>query len=84
MASAIEIADDDLEAWKREWQDIEGAVKALYPNLEDFETDSKAIAQLIAEGKYAMHHSSQYNAAYAPHYRIVSRNEYEKLKNRLK
>lgn len=84
MASAIEITDEDLEAWKREWQDIEGAVKALYPNLEDFEADSKAIAQLLSEGKYVMHHSSQYNAAYAPHYRIVSRNEYEKLKNRLK
>lgn len=56
----------------------------LYPTLEGLEADSKAIAQLLSEGKYVMHHSCQYNAAYAPHYRIVSRKEYEKLKTILK
>ena len=41
-------------------------------------------AALLAEGKYVMHHSRKYNRLYAPHYRIVSRKEYEKLKTILK
>lgn len=84
IASAIDVTEADLEAWKGEWQDIERAVITLYPTLAGLEADSKAIAQLLSEGKYAMHHSRQYNAAYAPHYRIVSRKEYEKLKTILK
>ena len=84
MASAIEVTEADLEAWKCEWQDIEMAVMTLYPTLEGLEEDSKAIALLLSEGKYVMHHSCHYNAAYAPHYRIVSHKEYEKLKIILK
>lgn len=84
MASAIEVTEADLEAWKCEWQNIERAVMTLYPTLEGLEEDSKAIAQLLSEGKYVMHHSCHYNAAYTPHYRIVSRKEYEKLKTILK
>ena len=84
MASAIEVTEADLEAWKCEWQNIEMAVMTLYPTLEGLEEDSKAIAQLLSEGKYVMHHSCHYNAAYTPHYRIVSRKEYEKLKTILK
>lgn len=84
MASAIEVTEADLEAWKCEWQDIERAVMTLYPTLEGLEEDSKAIAQLLSVGKYVMHHSCHYNAAYAPHYRIVSHKEYEKLKIILK
>ena len=84
IASAIEVTEADLEAWKCEWQDIESFVRDIYPTLESLEEDSKAIALLLSEGKYVMHHSCHYNAAYTPHYRIVSRKEYEKLKTILK
>ncbi len=73
-----------METWKDEWEVIERAVLTLYPTLEGYNEDSEAIATLLSEGKYATHHSPQYNAAYSPHYRIVSRKEYEKLKTILK
>ena len=84
IASAVAVSDTDIDTWRAEWLEIEGIVRRLYPTLEGFEADSISIAQLMAEGKYVMHHSQQYNKHYAPHYRIVSREQYEKLKDRLK
>jgi hypothetical protein len=84
MASAVEITEAHLTAWRAEWAAIESVVAELYPTLEGLKEDSEAIAALLAEGKYVMHHSRKYNRLYAPHYRIVSRKEYEKLKTILK
>ena len=78
IASAATVNATDLESWQREWTDIERAVAELYPTLEGFHADSEAIAALIAEGKYVMHHSRKYNKHYTPHYRIVSKEQYEK------
>ena len=84
MASTVAIEEADLQSWSSEWQQIERAVRELYPNLEGFERDSATIATLLSEGKYVMHHSKVYNSTYTPHYRIVSREEYDKRKDRLK
>lgn len=84
IASAVDVNPTNLEAWRAEWAEIERVVTELYPTLEGFQADSEAIAALIAEGKYVMHHSRKYNEHYAPHYRIVSREQYEKLKDKLK
>ena len=84
MASTVEVTEADLTAWRAEWAAIESVVAELYPTLEGLKEDSEAIAALLAEGKYVMHHSRKYNKLYAPHYRIVSRKEYEKLKTILK
>ena len=84
IASVVDVNPTDLEAWRAEWTEIERVVAELYPTLEGFQADSEAIAALIAEGKYVMYHSRKYNEHYAPHYRIVSREQYEKLKDKLK
>ena len=73
-----------MERWKCEWHNIERAVRELYPNLEGFEQDSVAIEQMFAQGRYVVHHSRIYNQMYEPHYRIVSKEEYNKLKDKLK
>lgn len=84
MASVVEVRDEDIASWQAEWADIERTVKEEYPTLEGFKADSAAIATMISDGKYMMHHSKIYNQTYNPHYRIVSRKEYNKLKDRLK
>ena len=84
IASAVAVSEDDLAAWRAEWADIERVVAEHYPTIEGFKEDSAAIADLIADGKYVMHHSRKYNEVYSPHYRIVSREQYEKLKHKLK
>lgn len=83
-ASAFEVTAEDIERWKTEWQSIARAVRVCSPNLADFEQDSTSIAAMLEGGDYALHHSRKYNKAYNPHYRIVSKAEYNKLKDRLK
>lgn len=84
IASAVAVSETDIDIWRAEWLEIERIVRKLYPTLEGMDSDSATIAQLISEGKYVMHHSAEYNQHYSPHYRIVSREQYEKLKHKLK
>ena len=84
IASVVAVNEEDLASWQTEWADIERAVVEHYPTLEGFEEDSATIAALISDGKYVKHHSRKYNEVYSPHYRIVSREQYEKLKHKLK
>lgn len=46
--------------------------------LSQFSGDSTAISSMLAEQKYVLHHSPRYNAAYAPHYRIIRRDIFER------
>ena len=46
--------------------------------LDNFSQDSLYIENLLAKGKYVWVHSPQYKAAYKPHYRVVSREIFEK------
>jgi hypothetical protein len=84
MASANNTESVDLHSWLTEWQQIESIVREIYPNMEGFARDSATIRALIFEGRYVMHHSREYNNYYSPHYRIISKDQFIKLKDRLK
>ncbi|MGN0201796.1 MAG: hypothetical protein ACI399_02690 [Candidatus Cryptobacteroides sp.] len=73
MASAIEVRDEDIEAWKEEWQEILSVIEKHHPEITDMEEDKAMLDSLLASGRYACHHSDAYNAAYHPHYRIIAR-----------
>lgn len=60
-----------LEEWEKEWTTISIVCRDLFVGIEGYQQDSIKIAELIAEGKYVVHHSRRYNEAYHPHYRIV-------------
>lgn len=75
----IEITTESIEAWQREWNEIIDVCHPILSRLDGFKRDSLAIVQLIADGNYVMHHSEEYNANYAPHYRIVHRTMIEAL-----
>ena len=47
-------------------------------SMPNYDADAKAIADMLAEGHYAVHHSRLYNEHYAPHYRIMAREIFEK------
>ena len=63
--------------WLGEWQQIMEATRQAAPAMENFQRDSALIAKNLAEGKYMMHHSRQYNEYYHPHYRIIHRSIFE-------
>lgn len=71
MASAPEVTPQVTDKWVAQWCVIESVVRERYPNLYNFEVDSQAISEMLAQGKYVMHHSRRFNAAYHPHYRII-------------
>lgn len=77
MQSASQFQLTDVKTWEQEWDVICGEARRLYPNLPEFSRDSAAIKQILSEGKYASHHSEQYNSAYHPHYRLIERNIFE-------
>lgn len=64
--------------WAKQWALIESEVSKMNLNLPNFSADSAAIAQLLQQGKYAFDHSQAFRDAYNPHYRIVSKEIFEK------
>ena len=73
ISGAADFRLPEIETWKRKWSIILGILRRqdFYP--AGFDGDSAEIARVLNEGRYAMHHSSRYRSAYAPHYRIFSR-----------
>lgn len=73
MASAKEVTAEDIERWKTEWAEIETIIEKTYPNIPELKEDKARIDELLDSGQYAYHHSTAYNEAYHPHYRIIAK-----------
>ena len=69
--------DSVTDEWLNEWQQILAATRRATPAMENLAHDSAHIANNLAEGKYMMHHSRQYNELYHPHYRIIHKSIFE-------
>lgn len=68
-----------IEDWIEEWHRIEPIIKDLYPDLPGYSADSLQIETNLSKGIYMGHHSDSFIEAYDPHYRIVSKEECERL-----
>ncbi|MDR2358454.1 MAG: MBL fold metallo-hydrolase [Prevotellaceae bacterium] len=84
----IESAHDGIApppaVWTAQWNHIVRIIDDMQPGIPDYEADKKRLNDLLAEGKYAVHHSDAYEEQHKPHYRIISKSVFEKkLKNRL-
>lgn len=77
LRSVREVRSVDFEAWAAEWQQIERIIRGMGLSLPGYDADAVAIAGLLAEGHYAVHHSRRYNEHYAPHYRIIAKDIFE-------
>ncbi len=67
-----------VEQWAALWHEMIGRIDRMGLNLLDYEQDREFIEQVLARGKYAISHSPDYREAYAPHYRIVARDIFER------
>lgn len=67
-----------VEVWKAEWEKIVGQIDEMRLGLPHYDNDRRFIADVLAQGKYAISHSPDYRAAYRPHYRIVRRDIFER------
>lgn len=64
--------------WQKEWLQIEAIIRTMEPDLPGYEADRKEIEERLEAGEYVGHHSKAFEAAYSPHYRIISRDIFEK------
>ena len=72
------VADKSVvEQWIGEWAESVKVIDEMNLNLENYEVDKEAISEVLQQGRYVMHHSSQYRNAYNPHYRIIAKDIFE-------
>ncbi|MBR2147718.1 MAG: hypothetical protein IJ925_09965 [Muribaculaceae bacterium] len=75
--SANECPPQPVE-WKDLWKFIVDVTIEMGLELKDFDKDLPLLTK-ASQRNQAVHHSTAYNAAYHPHYRIVERNIFEML-----
>lgn len=68
-----------IDSWKKDWQKIDSIIYSMRLNLDNYESDRKAIFSMLRNGSYALHHSKQFNAYYHPHYRIIEKKAFESI-----
>ena len=64
--------------WQKEWQWIESIIRSMELSLPDYDADCKEIEDRLDRGEYVGHHSKVFEESYSPHYRIISRQIFEK------
>ncbi len=77
LASARQFTLPKVTDWAKEWEVIVEEASLLYPSLPNFTADRQAIADMLAQGHYASHHSDIYSTSYHPHYRLIERTTFE-------
>ncbi len=78
VRSVNSITPMPVSEWKKEWGRIEAVICSMGLTLPGFETDKKEIDARLESGEYVGHHSKAYEETYNPHYRIMSRDIFEK------
>ena len=67
-----------IEMWVERWQHIIVAIDDMNLDLPHYQEDKQFINDVLSKSKYAISHSPDYRNNYSPHYRIVSRDIFER------
>lgn len=78
MRSSQTKGDMPIEEFRSQWRLVVDYFISSDIQLDNFSQDSLYIESILAKGRYVWVHSPQYKAAYKPHYRVVSREIFEK------
>ncbi|MBR5685111.1 MAG: hypothetical protein IKX18_03025 [Muribaculaceae bacterium] len=78
IASANVTERPSVDQWTAVWRDIVSVIDGMGLQLPFYEQDKQLIEDVLAQGRYAISHSPEYREAYAPHYRIVRRDVFER------
>lgn len=66
-----------VETWEKEWHLIDSIIQSMSLSLVNYEADRIEIFNLLKKGNFVMHHSSQFETMYDPHYRIIEKSIFE-------
>ena len=78
VRSAQGIIPMKIEEWQKEWEAIDGIIQSHGFDYEDEESDREMILKQLEEGDPVVHHSEQFNSTYSVHYRIISKDIFNK------
>ena len=67
------------EEWMKTWNLIDSVIIAKGLHFPDEDIDRKSLADQFTEGNYIAHHSRRFNDSVHFHYRIISRDNFEKI-----
>ena len=65
--------------WMKTWNIIDSVIVAKGLHFPDEDIDRQALAEQFAEGNFIAHHSRRFNDSVHFHYRIISRDNFEKI-----
>ncbi|MFA5291603.1 MAG: hypothetical protein WC496_01065 [Phycisphaerae bacterium] len=82
VKSAKPVGKSDIEKWKKVWPKIFAEIERQKPDMPNFQQDRDFIESLLAKNEYVVHHSDEFIAKYHPHYRVISAEQTQKLKNK--
>lgn len=84
IASSRDFSIPDIGEWIEKWNTIETELKKMKLHIPDMDNDKKAIDKSLSDGNAVFHHSQKYTDAYDPHYRIMAKEQWEKLKSSIR
>jgi len=84
IESANSVEPPSLESWIEEWDQIIQVIEEMELGLPNYEQDKTQLAEHLKEGNIMFHHSDTFHKYYNPHYRIVSKEYFNKLQGMLR
>lgn len=78
IKSANSASRPSIDSWKQKWQDIADTIAKMNIHLPHYKEDKQYIDSILSASKYAISHSPDYRNAYHPHYRIISREIFDR------
>jgi hypothetical protein len=78
VRSVNQITPLSVEQWQTEWISIDSIISSMNLSLADYEKDRKMILDMLDQGETVMHHSTQFEQHYSPHYRIIKKTVFER------
>lgn len=73
------IVPPEGDEWMKTWAVIDEVIKEKNLHFENEDSDRNELARQFLEGDYVVHHSQRYNDSVHFHYRIISRDNFEKV-----
>jgi hypothetical protein len=79
VESAKKFKIPETERWRKKWARTAKVIASMGLSIAGFESDRIMLDEMLERGEYVIHHSEAYLNAYDPHYRIISRKEWERV-----
>ncbi|MGH7493897.1 MAG: hypothetical protein ACREOO_16080 [bacterium] len=81
VASANSAPAPSLAEWRLEWRLITSVLESHRGQWATFDADQARLQEMLDRGESVVHHSEIFAEKYQPHYRVIHRRHFEKLKD---